>query len=438
MWPYHPELLATPVPRYTSFPTAAEFRDDIGEADVGEAIEAVAGPVSVYLHIPFCEQICWYCGCNTAATNRRQRLASYLDALHREIALVGARLPGAARVTRIAFGGGSPNAISPIDFVRLLDALALHMPLDPEAEWSIELDPRTLSFQWAPALAMARIRRASLGVQTFDPVLQPAIGRVQPDADIARATDMLRRAGITSLNFDLMYGLPGQTCASLEASLGRAVELGADRIALFGYAHVPHIVARQRRIDASALPGQAVRFEMADRGYRYLTGAGYVPVGFDHFARRGDPLAEAALSGRLRRNFQGFTDDQADHLVGLGASSIGSFPGLLAQNEKNSGRYRMMISQDRLPAALGVRRSAADRRRAEVIEALLCSGRAQLDDALAAECGPALDPFVALGLARFDGGELAIEPAGLPYARSIAARFDPYRGQSPTRFSSAV
>lgn len=437
MWSYYPELLETPVPRYTSFPTAAEFGDGVGAADADAALRRAQGDVSLYLHIPFCERICWYCGCNTGAANKSQRLASYLDALHREIAITGVRMDRGVAVKRIAFGGGSPNAISPIQFLRLLDALTLHMPLD-SPEWSIELDPRTLSPDWGQVLGAIGARYASLGVQTFDPALQAAIGRIQPDADLTRAVELLRKNGIGSLNFDLMYGLPGQTLTQLEATLERTVELGADRIALFGYAHVPHMLPRQRRIDGSSLPGQAERFQMAEFGYHLLTSAGYVPVGFDHFAKRSDPMAEAVRRGTLRRNFQGFTDDQAEVLVGLGASAIGCFPDLLVQNEKNAGRYRMLLSQDRLPAAHGIRRTRDDQRRGAVIEALLCHGTASLDADLAAEAAARLTPFVERGLARLGGDSLTIAPEGLPYARTIAALFDPYRQDSVRRFSSAV
>ena len=437
MWTYYPDLLETPVPRYTSFPTAAEFGPGVGADDCAAALAATTGDISLYLHIPFCEQICWYCGCNTGKSNKVQRLSSYLDALHREIAITGVRLGQGSPVRRIAFGGGSPNAISPTDFVRLVDALTLHMPLE-DPSWSIELDPRTLASGWGQAMQWVGVTYASLGVQTFDPALQAAIGRVQPDADIARAVDLLRASGIASLNFDLMYGLPGQTLAMLEASLQRTVELGADRVALFGYAHVPHMLPRQRRIDDSALPGQAERFAMAEFGYRFFVDAGYVPVGFDHFAKPGDPMARAVRDGTLKRNFQGFTDDPARTLVGLGASAIGCFPDLLVQNEKNAGRYRMLLSQDRLPAAHGIRRSADDQRRGAVIEALLCHGKASLDAELAAEAAARLAPFAERGLARLDGKVLTIEAGGLPYARTIAALFDPYRQDSVRRFSSAV
>lgn len=437
MWPYYPDLLATPVPRYTSFPTAAEFGPGVGAADADQALRGVTGDVSLYVHIPFCEQICWYCGCNTGAANKSQRLHAYLDALHREIAITGARLENHAAVRRIAFGGGSPNAIAPTDFVRLIDALTLHLALDRPI-WSIELDPRTLSADWGPVLGAVGVSHASMGVQTFAPELQAAIGRVQPDALIVAATDLLRKAGVTSLNYDLMYGLPGQTMDHLEQTLARTIELGADRIALFGYAHVPHMLPRQRRIDASALPGQDMRFAMAQYGYDRLTAAGYVAIGFDHFALPHDPMAVAAQEKRVRRNFQGFTDDSAASLIGLGASSISCFPDLLVQNEKNAGRYRMLLSQDVLPAQHGVRRSADDRLRGQVISELLCQGEVTVPPALLAEVASRIAPFVERGLARLQGTTLRIESQGLPYARTVAALFDPYRQDSLRRFSSAV
>ncbi|WP_126174050.1 oxygen-independent coproporphyrinogen III oxidase [Altericroceibacterium xinjiangense] len=437
MWTYHPELLATPVPRYTSFPTAAEFHSRIVPADLANAIEAAEGDVSLYLHIPFCERICWYCGCNTGAANRHQRLSSYLDALHREITLVAERLPASARIRRIAFGGGSPNAIAPHDFVRLFDSLVLNFAIDNPTV-SIELDPRTLSGGWETVIGAVGATHASLGVQTFSQRLQEAIGRVQPIGMIESSVQLLREAGITSLNFDLMYGLPGQSENDLAETLDRATAFGADRIALFGYAHVPHLIPRQRRIDATALPDQQQRFAMAEQGYRQLVQAEYQPIGFDHFALPQDPLAQAAQTGQLRRNFQGFTDDQAPVLIGLGASAISKFPGVLVQNEKNSGRYRMLLSQDMLPAAHGIERSADDQRRGEVIEQLLCQGRAPVNGDLLAQTADRLEPFMREGLCRIEDGQLQLAPSAVPYARSIAAQFDPYRQHSPRRFSSAV
>ena len=442
MWTYHPDLLAIPVPRYTSFPTAAEFAPGIGAGELVTALGGEKGDISLYVHIPFCEKICWYCGCNTSVANRTDRVASYLDALHREVALVAEHLPRTARVTRIALGGGSPNGISPIDFVRIVDTLTVEFAIRSESSErpviSIELDPRTLGPEWAPVIGAVRIERASLGVQTFEPALQKAIGRVQPVRMIQNAAAMLRDAGVRSLNFDLMYGLPGQTMAHLKSSLEQTVALGADRVALFGYAHVPHLIPRQRKIDASALPDAESRFRMAAFGHEFLLDHGYVPVGFDHFARPGDALAQAALSGTLRRNFQGFTEDQAPALIGLGASAVSSFADLLVQNEKNTGRYRMLLSQDYLAANRSIARSLDDRRRGAVIEGLLCRARARIEPDFGAEALPALQAYFDAGLCEMDGADLVIAPDGLPYARSIAARFDPYRRDSLRRFSSAV
>jgi oxygen-independent coproporphyrinogen-3 oxidase len=414
-----------------------EFTDAVGSAQLEAALAQATGDVSLYLHIPFCDTICWYCGCNTGRANRQQRLASYLDALHKEIALVGRRLPASARVRRIAFGGGSPNAIRPADLSRLMEALASAFRLSSPVV-SVELDPRGFQPAWASALAGSGVTRASLGVQTFDERLQALIGRVQPAETIARCTALLRGAGITSLNYDLVYGLPGQDWQALEATLEQTAALGADRVALFGYAHVPHVVPRQQRIDAAALPGQAQRFAMAALGHDWLTSHGFEPVGFDHFARPGDPLARAAAEARVRRNFQGFTDDQAPVLIGLGASAISVFPDLFVQNEKNSGRYRDHLQQALLPAARGVLRGPDDRRRGEVIERLLCTGRATLPSALCGEAQASLQAFQRKGLAQLQDEVLTIMPAGLPYARTIAAMFDSYRTSAPQRFSSAV
>ena len=436
-WPYFPELLERPVPRYTSFPTAAEFSPAVGAADLDEALRQTSGDVSLYIHIPYCEQICWYCGCNTGAANKRHRLASYLEALTREIQIVGPKLDGRIRVKRIAFGGGSPNAISPTDFVRLVDAITLHFRLDNPV-FSIELDPRTLTREWGDVIRSIGITRASLGVQTFEPVLQQAIGRVQPSEMIERSTTMLREAGVTSLNYDLMYGLPGQDWDMLEHSLHRANELGADRIALFGYAHVPHMLPRQRRIDGSRLPDQAARFDMAARGYEVLTGVGYVPVGFDHFARSQDSIAQAALTGKLYRNFQGFTEDPAPVLIGLGASSISCFPDRIVQNEKNAGRYRELLAQDQLTGAVGVRRDALDQELGAIITGLLCQGMARIGAKRALQMHADLEPFLSRGLAALEDGVLTVLAGGLPYVRTMAALFDPYRQDSARRFSSAV
>lgn len=438
MWPYHPDLLARAVPRYTSFPTAADFHDTVGAAAQAEGLGGVAGATSLYVHIPYCDQICWYCGCNTGAANKAQRLTAYLDALGLEIDLVAARVGPNSAISRIAFGGGSPNAVSPLAFVRLLDhvqtAFGAYAPTI-----SVELDPRGLTSEWTRVLVAAGVTHASLGVQTFSHDIQRRIGRIQDLSHICRAVDQLRTAKISSINFDLMYGLPGQTMAELDATLDQTIALRPERIALFGYAHVPHLLPRQRRIDASALPDQHDRFVMAAHGHARLTDAGYVAVGFDHFALPHDPLAISSENQTLRRNFQGFTDDPAEYLIGFGASAISLFPDRIIQNEKNSGRYRMRISAGQLAGTLGTLRSRDDRERALVIEDIVCGRTADLSRVISNDgASRLLAPFVDRGLARLEGCELHPTPATRPYARTIAALFDPYRADTPNQFSSAV
>lgn len=437
MWPYYPELLARPVPRYTSFPTAAEFNENIGAEAQGDSLSAISGDVSLYVHIPYCSQLCWYCGCNTGAVGKVSRLTSYLSALAGEIDRVADATPTHQRITRIAFGGGSPNAISPIDFVRLVTLLTTQFRTTAPL-MSIEIDPRDFSDDWADTLGAVKIANVSLGVQTFSPNIQAAIGRIQPAAQVERVVGALRAAGVTSLNFDLMYGLPAQTLADLDDSLARTIALGVDRIALFGYAHVPHMIARQRRIDAKALPDQATRFAMAAFGYQRLTEAGYVPVGFDHFALPHDPLARAARDGTLRRNFQGFTDDQAETLIGLGASAISQFRDFIVQNEKNAGRYRMRLSQGQLAGALGVRRSSDDVARGRAIVDILSGRSTNIERWKTIGLRNQLSPFIYHGLVNLDGSYLRPTAATRPYSRSIAALIDPYRARAPQRFSTAV
>ncbi|WP_324074481.1 MAG: oxygen-independent coproporphyrinogen III oxidase [Erythrobacter sp.] len=436
MWTYHPDLLAQPVPRYTSYPTAADF-GELEEGTIERAIAGAVGDVSLYLHIPFCEKICFYCGCNTGASGKRARVETYLAALHQELATVASLLPQGAQVRRIAFGGGSPNAIEPQEFLALVDALHAHFPLyDPE--WSIELDPRSLTPEWSHVARTAGITRASMGVQTFAPHCQKAIGREQSTAMICRSIDWLRSGGVTSLNFDLMYGLPQQTAEDLAESLEYTRKLGADRVAVFGYAHVPHLVPRQTMIPEDALPGAEARFAMAGQAHDVLTGHGYEAIGFDHFALPHDSMAKVTRAGALRRNFQGFTDDPADVLIGMGSSAISGFPGLFAQNDKHNGRYRTLSAEGRLSANHGFARSAEDALRGGVIEALLCRSEADLPARLLGEVQERLAPFTARGLAKLSGSRLQITHDGLPYARVIASLFDAYRAVTQRRFSSAI
>ncbi len=439
MWTYHPELLAVPVPRYTSYPTAAEFGDSVGPADMSDALGAVPPDetVSLYLHIPYCRQICWYCGCNTGAANRTARLDAYLERLEQEITLVADRV-GQARIGRIAFGGGSPNAVAPAQFAKLMERVTASFRCD-DPVLSVEVDPRGFTQDWADMLAAYRVSRVSLGVQTLDPAIQAAIGRVQPADEIRRVMTLLRGAGVASINFDLMYGLPGQTESALQATLVDSLALAPDRFAVFGYAHVPGMIPRQRRIDATALPDARARFVQAALAHETLTGAGYAAVGFDHFARPDDALALASTAGTLRRNFQGFTEDPATTLIAPGASAISEFPDRLLQNEKNTGRYHIAVAAGRFATARGLRRTAEDRVRGRAIEAILTSGAADLS-AVADLDGvrDRLARFEQRGLVHWGGTMLQLAADARPYARSIAATLDAYRAPGTRLFSTAV
>ncbi|AJA11369.1 coproporphyrinogen III oxidase [Sphingopyxis fribergensis] len=311
--------------------------------------------------------------------------------------------------------------------MRLLDLLLTlfdaHHP-----EISIELDPRGFSAEWALVLAAAHVTRVSLGVQTFAPHIQQAIGRIQPLSHIERVVAGLRLRDINAINFDLMYGLPGQTLADLDDTLEETIRLAPSRISLFGYAHLPHMIPRQRQIDASNLPDHKLRFEQAWRGYERLTEAGYVPVGFDHFALPSDPLADAAREGRVSRNFQGFTEDDSPVLIGIGASAISRFPDLIVQNEKRAGVYRDLIAAGQLTPVRGVVIDADDRERRRIIRELLCQGNACLEAGWLRSAHTALAAFERLHILRWDDDRLVVEDDGLPYARLIAAQFDRHRG----------
>lgn len=427
MWPYFSQLIERPVPRYTSYPPATAFREDVGAEDQALALNSVTAgtPLSLYLHIPYCKQICWYCGCNTGAAGKTHRLTAYLAALEAEIAMVAKMLGGRGKLHRIAFGGGSPNAIAPIDFVRIVDRLVTIFGAGASPDVSVEIDPRAFTREWAMTLSIAQVTRVSFGIQSFDPDIQANIGRIQPVDMIETCMSALRARGIKAVNFDLMYGLPFQTIEKLDATLDEVVRLQPSRIALFGYAHVPQMFPRQRRIDVTALPGHQERFEQAAHGYERLVDEGYVAIGFDHFALPDDPLAIAAAKGQVRRNFQGFTEDQADVLIGMGASAISLFPDRIIQNEKNPGAYREKIAGGKLGGARGVRLKPEDQRRGILIEQLLCQLRTRLDGDL---MDPALDAmlshFVSLGIAEREGDVLSITDQGRPYARNIAAAFD--------------
>jgi len=356
------------VPRYTSYPTAAQFSDQIGGDETASWISKISGDerLSIYVHLPFCAQLCWYCACNAAVANDYGRITAYLERLHREIDRVAAELPTHGGVGMLHFGGGTPTLLSPADFERLAERLTDAFGIEDDAEIVVEIDPRQLSRPMAQALACAGVTRASLGVQDFDPEVQRAINREQPFETVDCAVESLHAVGIRALSLDLLYGLPGQTVAGVAATANRAARLWPDRFAVFGYGHVPHIKRHQRMIDAGRLPGPAERLAQADAIAEVLMEQGYRNVGFDHYAWPGDALLLAADSGVLHRNFQGYTVDDATTLIGLGVSAISRFPQGYVQNTPDLKAYRDAIDSGRLAAARGILgKQDIDRRHAD-------------------------------------------------------------------------
>jgi oxygen-independent coproporphyrinogen-3 oxidase len=430
------------LPRYTSYPTAPHFVP-LPETTYRGWLAALRPDeaLSFYLHVPFCQELCWYCGCHTAITRNRARLARYAEMLVREAALLAEALPPGLPVQALHLGGGTPSAIGADGLRQVMAALRDRFAFRPDAELSVELDPRTLDDEVVALLGEQGFTRASLGVQDINEDVQKLIGRIQPPELVASAARRLRGAGIGSINFDLMYGLPGQGVAHLAASARFAAEQGADRVAVFGYAHVPWMKPHQKAIDEAALPGALERMDQADMAERTLLAEGYVAIGLDHFARPEDPMAVAAKAGTLRRNFQGYTTDRAPVLLGLGASSIGSLPQGYAQNIAHEGGYLAAVEAGRLPVSRGLELSEDDRLRRSLIEAVMCE--LELD----VRCVPApvwetaeprLAPLLRDGLARLEDGRLLVTETGRRFVRHIAACFDARLGAGPARHSRAV
>ena len=316
---FDPEIIArhaAALPRYTSYPTANHFTGEVGPADYRAWLPGLdaAAPISLYLHIPFCQQLCWYCACNTKATRRYEPVTEYLALLDTEIAAVAALLHARPEIAHLHWGGGSPDILHARDILRLGDALRGRFNLRPDAEFAVEVDPRLLKAEQADSFARIGVNRVSIGVQDFDPSVQDAIGRHQ-GYDVTRAAiDSFRDRGVRSINVDLVYGLPRQTEDSVARTLEQVLTLAPDRIAIFGYAHLPQRMRHQQLIDQNELPGATHRFAQSNRLASILSEAGYVQLGLDHFARGDDPLARKPLA----RNFQGYTTDSADVLIGLG------------------------------------------------------------------------------------------------------------------------
>ncbi|VBU52272.1 oxygen-independent coproporphyrinogen III oxidase [Burkholderia pseudomallei] len=454
---FRPDLLAKYTangPRYTSYPTAPQFRDDFDPADYIRAAAdpgASASELSLYFHIPFCATACFYCGCNKIATRNRKRARPYLDQLKHEIALQAALFDPERTVTQLHWGGGTPTFLSNAETTELMAATREYFTLasDRTGEFSIEIDPRTASPATLVHLRTIGFNRVSLGVQDFDPDVQRAINRVQPlkmTSDLVRAA---RATGYHSIGIDLIYGLPHQTVSSFARTLDTIVELEPDRLSVFGYAHLPHLFKMQRQIDAAALPPPATRIALLGLAIERLTRAGYVYIGMDHFARPGDELVRAQRNGTLQRNFQGYSKRADADLIGIGASSIGKVGDVYAQNAKDLPRYGAALADQRLPIARGVKLSADDRLRRDVITHLMCNlvlpfshVEAAYGIRFANKFARELDTlrgFERDGLLSIGADRLTIHPAGRLYVRNIAMVFDAYlSGASEHRYSKTV
>ena len=437
------------VPRYTSYPTAPHFHEGVDCGKYAQWLQAITADerISLYLHIPYCDRLCWFCACHTKHTLKYEPISIYLEALKKEIAAVGAMVSRDAAVTAVHFGGGSPTMVRPDDMIDLMNALRSAFRFSDDVEISVEMDPNDLDEPRYDALAAIGMTRASLGVQDFHPEVQKAINRIQTFEQTKSVVEAVRARGVHSVNCDILYGLPHQTEATVAETVRDILSLAPDRIALFGYAHVPWMKKHQTMIREEVLPGLEERFAQMSLAASLLVDAGYEPVGIDHFALPRDRMAIAAREGRLRRNFQGYTDDAAEALIGLGASSIGQFPQGYVQNMPATGEYQRMADAGGLAAVRGVEVSDDDRLRRRVIEEIMCRFTFSFTD-LRAEFGNAVDAIVAEARAfaqsnqddicRIEGDRFVITEAGRPFARTIAAVFDGYLSSGKGRHSIAV
>ena len=437
------------LPRYTSYPTAPHFSPAIGEGDYRQWLKSMPAqqPASVYLHVPFCRSMCWYCGCHTQVTKREDPVATYAAGLRTEARLVAETIGRRMPVSHVHFGGGTPTIMSPETFVDLVGALRYSFFVVPDAEIAVEIDPRTLTEAMTEALGYCGINRASLGVQSFDPAVQRAINRLQGFEQTATAVERLRRAGVNRINFDLLYGLPLQTVESCLDTVAKCIELRPDRFSVFGYAHVPSFKKHQRKIAEDALPNSIERHRQSETIAKALLDAGYVRIGLDHFALPGDSLAIARQEGRLKRNFQGYTDDSADTLIGLGASAIGRMPQGFVQNIVATRDYLTRISEDGLATAKGYAFTTDDRFRADIIERIMCDLAVDLpgvsrahgrDHRSAIVDRPRIESLIADGAVTMVEDRLSISDGAEFLVRSVASAFDAHLVNSAATHSRAV
>jgi len=438
------------VPRYTSYPTAVQFQDGF-PGDLADQWLAELPPMSslsVYVHVPFCQQLCWYCGCHTSVPNSYGRASAYVDSLIRDITRSG-KLSGVQKgnVKHLHFGGGTPTYLSNMDLGRILACINGSFGLAPGAEIALESDPRGITRDRAFGLAAMGFNRISFGVQDFALPVQMKINRLQTYGLVAHVTDLLHEAGFASINFDLMYGLPAQTAGSVRQTAKQAAALRPSRISVFGYAHVPWFKKHQRMISDAELPGVSERYEQATAIAEELSHAGYVAIGLDHFALPDDPLAAAASSGTLRRNFQGYTTDTAHALIAFGASAISEFPQGFAQAARDTLAWTEAIAGRKSPIVRGLATTAEDRMRAALIEQIMCNffadfgqmaGQYGFDIAVLEDSLLRLQPLVEAGLASINGSTVRVPQEHRLFLRSVACAFDAHYTGAKNRHARAI
>ncbi|MDD8022714.1 MAG: oxygen-independent coproporphyrinogen III oxidase [Paracoccaceae bacterium] len=435
------------VPRYTSYPTAPHFSTEVGPQQFAEWIEAIpaGSSISLYMHVPFCRRLCWFCACRTQGTQSDEPVRAYSEVLLAELKMLRARLAPGVTLSRLHWGGGTPT-LMPADMMRRVAAAVFEaVPMGEGAEFSVEIDPNEIDDARMDALAKSGMNRASIGVQDFDPQIQSVIGRDQSYEITRAAVDMIRARGVASLNADILYGLPHQTNRKIAESVQKLLSLGPDRVALYGYAHVPWMARRQTLIPSDHLPTPQERLALFETARKLFVADGYDEIGIDHFALPTDGLSKALKAGQLRRNFQGYTDDQATALVGMGASSISRFPQGYAQNAPATGAHTGAIREGRFSTSRGHVFSADDRLRARLIEALMCDFKVSTDElvrdfgakttdlaTMFAQCAAKFEDMVQVTT---EG--LEIPEKGRPLTRMIARHFDTY-DLSKSGHSSAI
>ncbi|HIX61277.1 MAG TPA: oxygen-independent coproporphyrinogen III oxidase [Candidatus Halomonas stercoripullorum] len=444
-----------PGPRYTSYPTAPQFHSAFAEDDYRAAAErsnrvALPKPLSVYVHIPFCRSLCYYCACNKIITHNTERAAEYLDWLKQEIQVQGALFDETRRMTQLHLGGGTPTYLSNAQLGDLMTALdsAFHFAPVEEREFSLEVDPRTVTPAQIHELHALGFNRLSFGVQDFDPDVQKAVNREQSEEQVFELVQAARDAGFQSISVDLIYGLPLQTVASFDTTLDKIIALRPDRLATYSYAHLPELFKAQRLIRPEDMPPPERKIELLELTIRRLTAAGYVYIGMDHFALPEDELTLAKENGTLQRNFQGYSTHADCDMIGLGITSIGKVGDSYSQNVKETAQYQARLEAGRLPVMRGYRLNDDDRLRRDVINTLMCHGRldfAEIEsrhdivfDEYFADALEQLDEMERDGLVAIQANGLEVLPAGRLMMRNMAMAFDAYLKPNEGRFSRTV